>query len=80
MVENGKEKTLSRKSPGKATSFDDTSCRQNFFERVAQWLDSNDLEYSEYPDRQFFSCATLVTAEIGGPSLMWVSGPMDSAC
>lgn len=55
MVENGKEKTLSRQSPGKATSFDDTSCGLNFFERVAQWLDSNDLEYSEYPDRQFFS-------------------------
>ena len=55
MDENGKEKTLSRQSPGKATSFDDTSCGQNFFERVAQWLDSNDLEYSEYPDRQFFS-------------------------
>jgi hypothetical protein len=46
---------MTRQSPDTSEHFDVTHLGQDFFERVAQWLDSNDLEYSDYPDGQFFA-------------------------
>ena len=46
---------MTRQSPDKSERFEETHLGQDFFERVAQWLDSNDLEYSDYPDGQFFA-------------------------
>ena len=46
---------MTRQSPGKAQELDEVCNDKGFFDRVAAWLDSNDLEYADFPDGQFFS-------------------------
>lgn len=46
---------MTRQSPEKAQKFDEAHNGNGIFERVAAWLDSNELEYADYPDGQFFS-------------------------
>lgn len=46
---------MTRQSPDNSEHFDESSAGQEFFQRVAQWLDCNDLKHSAYPGKQFFS-------------------------
>lgn len=46
---------MTRQSAENTEHFDESSGGQEFFERVAQWLDCNDLKHSAYPGKQFFS-------------------------
>jgi hypothetical protein len=46
---------MPRQSPDNAPDRDEAPDEKGFFERVAAWLDSNDFEYADYPDAQFFS-------------------------
>ena len=41
---------MPRQSPDNAPDRDEAPDEKGFFERVAAWLDSNDLEYADYPD------------------------------
>ena len=46
---------MTRQSPEKNENFDEPSGAQGFFERVAVWLQANDLVYADYPDSHYFS-------------------------
>ena len=46
---------MPRQSPDNTPDRDEAPSDKGFFERVAAWLDSNNLEYADHPDRQFFS-------------------------
>lgn len=46
---------MTRQSPEKTENFDGPSGEQGIFERVAVWLQANDLIYVDYPDSHYFS-------------------------
>ena len=41
---------MPRQSPDNAPDRDEALDEKGFFERVAAWLDSNNLAYADYPD------------------------------
>jgi hypothetical protein len=46
---------MPRHSPDNAPDRDEALDEKGFFERVAAWLDSNNLEYADYREGQYFS-------------------------
>ncbi len=46
---------MPRQSPDNTPDRDKAPSDKGFFERVAAWLDANELDYAEYPDGQFFA-------------------------
>ena len=71
---------MPRQSPENTPDRDEAPDEKGFFERVAAWLDSNNLEYADYPEGQFFSCATPATRATGGSLSMSARVPTAGAC
>jgi hypothetical protein len=71
---------MPRQSPDKTPDRDEAHSDKGFFERVAAWLDANELDYAEYPDGQFFARAIPATPATGGSSSMSPRASGDAVC